>query len=273
MAEYIAVKSKVFHQTQHAIVFNLADKVTEKMAENADVVEGCRAIGITLGSPMLSELGVVEDLLVDRAFVENRHSHAQELATFDDINPFAMHNVENALAAAALARAYGVSSAAVKQGLKDFKAAPHRVAEVAVVNGVRYIDDSKATNSHAAYTALRSFENVIWIAGGDAKGQEFNDLIRESKSKFKAVILLGRDQDLLADVLKTEAVDTPLIQVRETNPEKAMAEVVKQAAALASSGDTVLLSPACASWDMFKNYGHRGDVFSDEVKKLGGQNE
>ncbi|MEY3407056.1 MAG: hypothetical protein RL038_117 [Actinomycetota bacterium] len=273
MSEYVAIKSKIFHQTQHAIIFNLADKTTEQMAEAADVVEGCRAIAFTLSSPGLSEVGVVEDILVDRAFVENRHSHAQELATFADINPFAMHNVENALAAAALARSFGVPAAAVKQGLHEFQSAPHRVAEVAHIDGVRYINDSKATNAHAAFTALRSFERVVWIAGGDAKGQDFADLIEKSKTKFVAVVLLGRDQELIATQLRALAPDVPLVQIHETNPEHAMAVVVQQAATIAKSGDVVLLSPACASWDMFKNYGHRGDLFADAVNQLGGKHD
>lgn len=273
MSEYVSVKSKIFHQTQNAIIFNLADKTTEQMAEAADVVEGCRAIAFTLSSPGLSEVGVVEDILVDRAFVENRHSHAQELATFADINPFAMHNVENALAAAALARSFGVPAAAVKQGLHEFQSAPHRVAEVAHIDGVRYINDSKATNAHAAFTALRSFERVVWIAGGDAKGQDFADLIEKSKTKFVAVVLLGRDQELIATQLRALAPDVPLVQIHETNPEHAMAVVVQQAATIAKSGDVVLLSPACASWDMFKNYGHRGDLFADAVNQLGGKHD
>jgi UDP-N-acetylmuramoylalanine--D-glutamate ligase len=220
----------------------------------------------------LSELGVVEDILVDRAFVDNRESHAQELATFEDINPFASHNVANALAAAALARAYGVSAASVKKGLQDFSPAPHRVAFVAEVNGVRFINDSKATNAHAAQTAIKSYESVVWIAGGDAKGQDFSELVKASANRLKGVVLLGRDRELIKSQLQSVSPGLSVIEISDSTP-SAMEQVVAAAYSLASAGDTVLLAPACASWDMFNNYGHRGDLFVDAVLKTGEENE
>lgn len=268
MAEYKQTKSKIFERTQRAIVFNCSDSETLQMAENADVIDGCRAVGFTLGSPGLSELGLVEDILVDRAFVDNRQSHAQELALIEDVHPAALHNVANALAAAALARAFGISPANVKKGLIDFQPAAHRVALVATINEVRYINDSKATNAHAALTALRSFENVIWIAGGDAKGQNFDELVQTSHKKMKAVILLGRDREFIRSALDKFAPDVPVIEISDSNI-NAMKEVVETAQGLANPGDVVLLAPACASWDMFKNYGHRGDLFAEAVNSLG----
>jgi UDP-N-acetylmuramoylalanine--D-glutamate ligase len=272
MSEYTRIKSLVYERTQKAIVFNVADPTTIQLAEQADVIEGCRAIGFGLGSPNLSELGVVEDILVDRAFVDNRESHAQELATFEDINPFASHNVANALAAAALARAYGVSAASVKKGLQDFSPAPHRVAFVAEVNGVRFINDSKATNAHAAQTAIKSYESVVWIAGGDAKGQDFSELVKASANRLKGVVLLGRDRELIKSQLQSVSPGLSVIEISDSTP-SAMEQVVAAAYSLASAGDTVLLAPACASWDMFNNYGHRGDLFVDAVLKTGEENE
>ncbi|MEO6821703.1 MAG: Mur ligase family protein, partial [Candidatus Nanopelagicales bacterium] len=125
---YRATKARIYERTQVAAVYNVADEQTRTMVEQADVVEGCRAIGFTLGIPGPSMLGVVDGFLVDRAFIEGRHDNAQELASFDDVVPFALHNVENALAAAALARAFGVQPAAVRQGLRDFVPAQHRIA-------------------------------------------------------------------------------------------------------------------------------------------------
>lgn len=268
MSAYVAAKAKVFERTQVAAVYNASDPVTLKMVEDADVIEGCRAVAFSLQSPGLSELGLVEDILVDRAFVENRATHAQELATTEDVHPQALHNVANALAAAALARAFGVEPAFIRQGLIEFEPAAHRVAHVATINGVKYINDSKATNSHAAQTALMSFENVIWIAGGDAKGQSFDDLVKLTHRRMKHVLLLGRDRAAVLSALASNAPTVPVTEFDLLSPE-VMSAVVAEAAALASEGDVVLLAPACASWDIFQNYGHRGDVFAAAVSELG----
>lgn len=268
MDAYVAAKARIFENTQVAAIYNSADVRTLAMVENADVVEGCRAIGFTLETPSLSELGLVEDILVDRAFVENRHTHAQELATIEDIHPYALHNVQNALAAAALARSFGVESGFIKQGLLDFEPAAHRVAHVATLDDVKYINDSKATNCHAAQTALMSFEKVVWIAGGDAKGQSFDSLVSTSKSRLKHVLLLGRDRADIRKALDAFAPDIPVTEFESVAPQ-VMEDVVRAAASIAQPGDVVLLAPACASWDMFKNYGHRGDVFAEAVNQLG----
>lgn len=271
MSEYIAAKARIFENTQVAAVYNINDDATLKMVENADVIEGCRAVGFTLETPGLSELGLVEDILVDRAFIENRQTHAQELATIEDIHPYALHNVANALAAAALARAFGVESGYVRQGLIDFEPAAHRVAHVATVNDVKYINDSKATNCHAAQTALMSFDNVVWIAGGDAKGQSFMELVQKTHGRMKHVLLLGRDRADVRAALDAVAPSVPVSEFETLSPE-VMHDVVGAAAAIAEPGDVVLLAPACASWDIFKNYGHRGDLFAEAVNRLGGNN-
>jgi UDP-N-acetylmuramoylalanine--D-glutamate ligase len=264
---YRNAKAKVYHRTKNACIYNAQDIETEKMVVEADVVEGARAIGFTLSIPSLSMLGVIDDCLVDRAFIENRSDYAQELATFDDIKPFAPHNVANALAAAALARSIDVAPAFVKQGLRDFKPAPHRIALVRERNGISFIDDSKATNTHAADTALNAYQSVIWIAGGLAKGQDFSELIRRHSQRIKAVVLLGKDRDLIKSAFQQIAPQTPIYEISETN-ETAMEQVVDQAAKLAQVGDVVLLAPGCASWDMFKDYKARGDAFAQAVQGL-----
>lgn len=266
--EYVAAKARVFERTQRACIYNVEDPATQQMVADAEVVEGCRAIGFTLGSPGLSMLGVVDEYLVDRAFIPNRSTHAQELATVSDVNPPAPHNVANALAAAALARAYGVTPAAVREGLRSFTPAGHRIADVATVAGVRYVDDSKATNGHAAATSLAAYDSVVWIAGGLAKGQEFDDLVIASAKRLRAVVLLGQDRSRIAEALARHAPQVPVHDVSASDT-SAMAEVVRLAAQAAQPGDTVLLAPGCASWDMFRDYSARGDAFADAVKALG----
>lgn len=267
MAAYRAAKSRVYQNAQVAAVYNVDDPQTEQMVLDAEVVEGCRAIGFTLGIPKPGMLGVVEDVLVDRAFIGNRRTAAQELATVGDVHPQAPHNVANALAAAALARAFGVDPAAVRDGLRAFQPAPHRISTVATVDGVAYVDDSKATNAHAAVTSLRAYRSVVWIAGGLAKGQRFEELIHAVHDRLRAVVLLGQDRGVIAEALSAMAPQVPVVEVADTAPE-AMQEVVRLAAGLARPGDTVLLAPGCASWDMYRDYGHRGDTFVQAVLSL-----
>ena len=264
---YVAAKARIYERTQVAAVYNVADAATLRMVEDADVVEGCRAIGFTLGIPDISMLGVVEDLLVDRAFVPERHAAAQELATVADVRPPAPHNVANALAAAALARAHGVPASAVRDGLRSFEPAGHRIADVATIEGVRYVDDSKATNCHAAQTSLMAYDRVVWIAGGMAKGQQFDELVQAAADHVVGVVLLGVDRQVIADAIARHAPDLPIVEVSRTDT-GAMAQVVAAAAAMAGPGDTVLLAPGCASWDMFRDYAQRGDMFAESVRSL-----
>lgn len=264
---YVAAKSQVYWRTQRACIYNAEDAMTEQMVRDAEVVEGCRAVGFTLGIPSVSMLGVVDDFLVDRAFVDNRQTHAQELASVADVRPAAPHNVANALAAAGLARAYGVPAGAVREGLRNFTPAEHRIAEVGMVNDVRYVDDSKATNCHAAQTSLSAYESVVWIAGGLAKGQRFDELVQETAGRMRGVVLLGQDRGVIREALARHAPQVPVEEVASTET-RAMAEVVWLAQQMAQPGDTVLLAPGCASWDMYRDYTARGDAFTDEVKVL-----
>ncbi|NUR96477.1 MAG: UDP-N-acetylmuramoyl-L-alanine--D-glutamate ligase [Kribbellaceae bacterium] len=268
MDAYAAAKGRIFENCQVACVYNAADPATERLVEEADVIEGCRAIGFTLGTPGLSMLGLVDDLLVDRAFIEQRSTSALELATINDVNPPAPHNVANALAAAALARSFGVPANAVRDALRGFHPDKHRIAHVADVAGVNYVDDSKATNPHAAQASLLAYEHVVWIAGGQAKGATFDDLVVAARERLRAVVLLGQDKAVIAEALERHAPDVPRIVVESTDT-GAMEIVVGEAAKLAQVGDTVLLAPGCASWDMFANYGARGDAFAEAVRRLG----
>ncbi|WP_030291897.1 UDP-N-acetylmuramoyl-L-alanine--D-glutamate ligase [Streptomyces katrae] len=267
MEAYAADKGRIYEGNTVACVYNVADPATEALVVEADVEEGCRAIGFTLGAPGPSMLGVVDGILVDRAFVENRQKNAQELAEVKDVNPPAPHNIANALAAAALARAFGVAPRAVRDGLRNFRPDAHRVAYVDEVAGVTYIDDSKATNTHAAEASLAAFEPVVWIAGGLAKGATFDELVQKSAKQLRGVVLIGADRALIAEALARHAPEVPVVDLERTDT-GAMLAVVREAARLAEPGDTVLLAPACASMDMFANYNKRGDAFADAVREL-----
>jgi UDP-N-acetylmuramoylalanine--D-glutamate ligase len=265
MADYAADKGRIYERVRRACVYNVADPETERLVREADVAEGARAVGFTLGAPSVGMLGVVDDILVDRAFIDERGSSAAELCTLADLPSPAPHVVANALAAAALARAHGVPQAAVRDGLRAFQPDGHRIAEVATVDGVRWIDDSKATNPHAAQSSLQAYDPVVWVAGGLAKGARFDDLVQSVRSRLRGVVLLGRDRQVIADALSRHAPDVPVIDVGADETGDPMERVVDAAAGLARSGDTVLLAPGCASMDMFVSYAARGDAFAAAV--------
>src|SRR4051812_13228447 len=274
MADYAADKGRIFERVQRACVYNAADPETERLVREADVVEGARAIGFTLGMPGVGMVGVVEDILADRAFIEQRESSAAELCTIADLASPAPHFVANALAAAALARSHGVSQAAVRDGLRAFRPDGHRIAVVAERDGVTWVDDSKATNPHAAQSSLQAYDPVVWIAGGLAKGARFDDLVRAVRGRLRGAVLLGRDRQVIADALSRHAPDVPVIVVDADETESAsggghdpMGRVVDAAATLARPGDTVLLAPGCASMDMFTDYAARGDAFAAAVRR------
>ncbi|WP_189260728.1 UDP-N-acetylmuramoyl-L-alanine--D-glutamate ligase [Streptomyces fuscichromogenes] len=268
MEAYAKDKGRIYEGNRVACVYNVADKLTEELVREADVEEGCRAVGFTLGTPGPSQLGVVDGILVDRAFVENRHKNAQELAEVSDVHPPAPHNIANALAAAALARAFGVPPTAVRDGLRNFRPDAHRIAHVADVDGVAYIDDSKATNTHAAEASLASYESIVWIAGGLAKGATFDELVAKSAERLRGVVLIGADRALIREALARHAPEVPVVDLDRTDT-GAMLAAVQEARRLAVEGDTVLLAPACASMDMFANYNKRGDAFAQAVRGLG----
>ena len=287
MADYAADKGRAYERVQKACVYNVEDPLTERLVRDADVVEGARAIGFTLGLPAVGMVGLVEDILADRAFVEQRESSAGELCTLadlsDDGRPPAPHTVQNALAAAALARAHGVSQAAVRDGLRTFRPGGHRIALVAEHEGITWVDDSKATNPHAARSSLLAYEPVVWVAGGLAKGATFDDLVRDVRDRLHGVVLLGRDRHLIAEALARHAPDVRVIDIgaREdvagetavtavTDGADVMRSVVAAAAELARPGDTVLLAPGCASMDMFTDYAARGDAFAAAVEERTG---
>ena len=272
MQEYAADKGRIYQGVSRACVYNVADEATRRLVEEADVQEGARAIGFTLGMPGVGEVGLVEDILVDRAFIAERQTSAAELCTISDLaetlgHAPAPHYLQNALAAAALARAHGVSQQAVRDGLRSFRPDGHRIEQVAVHDGIVWVDDSKATNPHAAAASLQAYDPVVWIAGGLAKGAEFEELVAAVRERLRGVVLIGRDQDVIAQALARHAPDVPVIALPADETGAAvMGHAVEAAARLAVTGDTVLLAPGCASQDQFRDYKTRGDAFVAAVK-------
>ena len=189
------------------------------------------------------------------------------LVTVGELQVHGPHNVANALAAAAVARAFGVSPEAVRAGLAGFAPGRHRNELVAQVAGVDYVDDSKATNPHAAAASLSVYGQVVWIAGGLLKGADVDALVAANAQRLRAVVLLGRDRASIAEALARHAPDVPVVDLDATDT-GVMELAVHRAATLARPGDTVLLAPTAASWDIFRDYAERGDLFAAAARSL-----
>jgi len=243
------------------VVFNADDEWSARLAA------GRRGVAFTAAEPAARQLGLVGEQLVDRAFGEVAGA-ATVLAQTGDIRPAGRHNVSNALAAAALARCVGVAPEAVAEGLRAFVPGGHRGAPVGEHAGVCYLDDSKATNPHAARAALLSQHRVVWVAGGLLKGVDVDQLVIDTRDRLVGAVLLGADRAVIAAALARHAPNLP-VRVVDSGDDGAMSEVVAAAAELACPGDVVLLAPAAASMDMFTDYGHRGRAFATAVAALG----
>lgn len=292
LTAYAAAKGKL-HANAGTAVYNAQDAISRGLAFDFGGSKTAR-VGFSLAAPRPSELGVVEDLLIDRAYVADPVHHAEELAGIADVSPTGPQNVANALAAAALARAYGVPPSAVREGLLAFTPGAHRAAPVADVAGVRYINDSKATNPHAAGGSIAAHEHVVWIAGGQLKGANVDVLVETAASRLRGVVLLGVDSDVIEAAVRRHAPDVPVKRVdsgdddshadsstapgeggsqpgqaaRIRRAERAMTAAVRTASTMAHAGDVVLLAPAAASFDMFRDYAHRGETFAAAVHAL-----
>ncbi|ANS29305.1 UDP-N-acetylmuramoylalanine-D-glutamate ligase [Rhodococcus opacus] len=280
MQPYIDAKARAL--TGEVALLGLDDEVASSLFSSslAD-----RTLGFRLGVPASGELGVEDGYLVDRAFADG-----ERLAPAEGITPPGPAGQMDALAAAALARAIGVPTDAVAAGLAAHVVGPHRAAHVADVGGVTFVDDSKATNPHAARPSILAHERVVWIAGGLLKGARVDDLVREVAGRLAGAVLLGRDARQIAESLARHAPEVPVVTVEtgddagvsavpqtathrvvlpaDTDSDAVMGVVVREAAALATAGDSVVLAPAAASLDMFDSYGHRGRSFADAVGRL-----
>ncbi|QXG75770.1 UDP-N-acetylmuramoyl-L-alanine--D-glutamate ligase [Modestobacter sp. L9-4] len=241
------------------------------------VVAHPHPVTVTLAEPAPGQLGVRGSDLVDRAFADD--PAGEVLVSTGELQVSGPHNLVNAMAAAALARVAGVDADGVRRGLAAFSGGAHRNVLVGTVGGVDFVDDSKATNPHAAAASLAAYPRVVWIAGGLLKGADVDPLVAAVGPRLAGVVLLGRDREELARSLARHAPTVPRTVVASgddgamgadvTYGDGVMRQVVAAAAALASPGDTVLLAPAAASMDVFTDYAHRGRAFADAVRALG----
>ena len=248
-------------------------------ADEGEVVKRCaqwkgRKVFFSLDTPGPGEMGIVEELLVDRAFVADPQEAAM-ICELSEIKPTVPHNVSNALAAAGLARAAGVDHEHIRSALASFTPGRHRIEEVLSHSGIIWIDDSKATNPHAAAASIMSALSVVWVAGGLAKGARMEELIERCSKRIKAAILIGEDKDLIEKAIREKAPHIPIVKIDApsnyhvgSSDNSLMEDVIEAARGFAVEGDTVLLAPACASMDQFTNYADRGDRFAQAVKKV-----
>lgn len=271
---YRDAKAQVYDGTRVACVYNKADATTMRMVEEADVVEGARAIGFDLGVPGPSDLGLVDGILVDRAFLEDRRTSALELTTLADLAELGLaapHIVSNILAAAGLARSLEVPPTAIREALRGFRLDPHRIEVVAVENGITWVDDSKATNPHAAASSLAAHPGAVWVVGGLLKGVDISDLIAARGAGTKAAIVIGVERDEVVGAFARHAPRVPVFEVDADETEDVMARVVDLAMEVARDGDVVLLAPAAASFDQFSSYADRGRRFAAAVRERFGR--
>ncbi|WP_278314897.1 UDP-N-acetylmuramoyl-L-alanine--D-glutamate ligase [Lolliginicoccus levis] len=268
-------------------VLGLDDPVASQLVDRATAA---RIVGFRLGAPAAGEIGIKDGELVDRAF-------ADELVLLPaaEVRPNGRPGLLDGLAAAALARAIGIGASAIAEGLRSHETGPHRNAIIATVAGVRYVDDSKATNPHAAEASLTTYERVVWIAGGLLKGASVEELVPVVRDRLAAAIVMGADRAAIIESIQRHAPEVPVVEVAaghdglvmatlinpggapvpaleipgldagEAVADAVMRQAVAAARAFAQRGDAVVLAPAAASLDMFRDYGHRGRSFAEAV--------
>jgi len=286
LADYVAAKAGVLRG--RVAVAGLDDPRAAELlaAANAPV-----RVGFRLGEPAAGELGVRDGMLIDRAFCP-AGSDGLALAPVSAIPVPGPVGVLDALAAAALARSVAAPAGAIEAALSTFRAGRHRVELVGVIDQVSYVDDSKATNPHAAEAALLAYPKVVWIAGGLLKGASVQQTVERVATRLVGAVLIGRDRAMVAEALSRHAPDVPVVQVvagedidmhataespvtdviyvvpasDETVGTGVMNAAVAAARDLARPGDTVLLAPAGASFDQFTGYAERGDAFAAAVR-------
>lgn len=269
---YKTAKGKVFSAATKAIVYNAEDQQTRLLAEQADVRdEAVLAAAFTRAMPADLQVGFVEEFLIDRAFFGYRAAELPELANLDDIAKIGVvtpHLLSNVAAAAAIARACDVSPTAIKDAVSNFKLDRHRIEFVIEREGVLWFDDSKATNAHAADASLIAFESVVWLVGGLLKDVDLTELVRKHKDRVRCAIVIGANRAELVEVLQKHAPDVKLIDIDAEPSDSVMTRAVAAAAANALPGDVVLLAPAAASMDQFRDYADRGNQFAAAVRQL-----
>ncbi len=247
MDDYARAKKRIFKHARHQVL-NREDVASMVMV---DASKSFATFGLDL-APTDSDFGIANGRLVEGNVA---------LVALNNMPVAGLHNAANALAAIGLCRAIGCEAAPLVDGLRHFAGLPHRLENVGIVNGITFYDDSKGTNVGSTVAALNGMSiPVVLIAGGEGKEQDFSPLAEPIRKRAKAVVLIGKD---------ARSIESAITSARVTTVHaSSMANAVENAYSRASSGDAVLLSPACASFDMFKNYKHRGDVFAECVQAL-----
>ena len=276
MASYIQDKARIFSANtiqvlnrDDAKVMQMALPLTVNFSFGSDVPDEANSFGLLNKNGMLWLAHAVEDETDEKP---SRRKNIQLVKTpvsvsmlmpADALKIRGLHNAVNALAAMALCRAIDLPLAPLLHGLRDYQGEPHRVELIATIADVAYYDDSKGTNVGATVAALKGLgaqQKLLLIAGGDGKGQDFSPLAEPVAKHVRAVFLIGRDAAAIRSALASTGID--LIDCAS------LEQAVQQAAAMAQAGQAVLLSPACASLDMFRNYAQRAAVFGDAVREI-----
>jgi UDP-N-acetylmuramoylalanine--D-glutamate ligase len=260
MAGYAAAKARIFltgtdggnHASDRVQILNRQDFRVLEMA-----LPGRRQITFGLDPPVGdSDFGLLRE--GENIWLAQGQTHLIKTA---ELHVAGLHNMANALAALALCRAAGLPFEPLLQALREFRSLPHRMEKVATFSGISFYDDSKGTNVGATVAALNGMaQPVILIAGGDGKGQDFSSLAKAIAEHARAVVLIGRDAGKIAAAVQHGGV--PLHHAAT------MEDAVRESFTLAQPGDAVLMSPACASFDMFRNYIHRAEAFVAAVKQV-----
>lgn len=254
---YVQAKCNVFRNQGpgDVVVYNRDDDTVQAKVEAAVRETGIRPLALTLDGVPEAGGGLRDDRIVLRIDDEDELMHTDELALRG------RHNVYNSLAAAVSARVMEVENDVIRESLGGFEGVPHRLEEVRTVNGVLYVNDSKATNVNAVWYALESFDRpVVLIAGGRDKGNDYTDLRPLVREQVRAVVALGESAETVMQELGTQAPDCAWAETME--------DALNRAQGFARRGDAVLLSPACASFDMYESYEERGALFRRLVKTL-----
>ena len=257
-AAYAADKAKILHGT-HAVIGIDDEYVREHWAGSTS------ATSFTHTEPATGQVGVSEGGLLVNDVAGMRATVIEDVTT---IRPAGMAGVLDAAAAAAMAALAGAQPESITAGLESYVVAGHRGEIVLEQGGVTYIDNSKATNPHAAEVAMRGLNSVVWVAGGQLKGADVTDLLRTHAARLKAAVLVGVDKHVLARALHDAAPHVPVTLVDSHDPAGAMEEAVAAAVQHADAGDTVLLAPAAASLDMYTGMSQRGDLFAAAARRL-----
>lgn len=269
-AAYRADKARIYRNVTGARCFPLGNGEVEDMVADARAGDGSAPhpaeVGLTESRPGPGQLGLIDSLVVDRAFagVGGPGIELFDVAALDHLGG-GEHLLADAVMAASLARACGTSAEQISRALADFHLGHHRAERVPTDDGIEWVDDSKATNAHAAAASIaaRPDGRVIWIAGGLAKGARLDGLVAQIAPKLKHVIVIGVDPEPVLSAMSA-APGVPVTRINAPS-DTVMSKAVAEARRVAQPGDAVMMAPACASWDQFSSYGERGEKFRDAV--------